>query len=292
MPKKRAKIGYKRAKGGKHRTKKELAQRAAPPLPTAPDVVTAVPPSPKRRKAAVAAEDKFAESARTCITETFCPISNESKRSAIACCYYYTFDAPPEEAWAGKGGTIGQICNELDFGGLNSYGSVRRVLYDVKVAMEGGWEYCPAKNAGSGGKNVLIPTGSYYSQLVADCMEDGLGLRTTMHIVNEERAEEDPPLQHVGLSAIMSAYHRLKPHVSGIKRVKQGSDDPEADWCKARFRWVLQLLIRLGEKDPTMDELKALGVLTAEAIRWLHDDAMEAKSDLKKRSRATYEGNQ
>ena len=30
----------------------------------------------------------------------------------------------------------------------------------------------------------------------------------------------------------------------------------------------------------------------AEAIRWLHDDAMEAKSDLKKRSRATYEGNQ
>ena len=59
MPKKRAKkIGRlnKQGKQGKHRTKKELAQRAAPPLPTAPDVVTAVPPSPKRRKAANACQ--------------------------------------------------------------------------------------------------------------------------------------------------------------------------------------------------------------------------------------------
>ncbi len=37
-----------------------------------------------------------------------------------------------------------------------------------------------------------------------------------MHVVNEERAAEDPPLQHVDLSAIMSAYLRLKPEVCCI----------------------------------------------------------------------------
>ena len=178
-------------KAGKHKTKNDQqVARAAPPLPTAPDAVNTVPPSPKRRKAAIAAEGKITSSAKP--PPGFCPISQESKRSAIACCYFYTFDAAPRSAWTGTDGTITQICNELDFGGTNSYGSVKNVLVDVEKAMEGGWEYCPARKSNSKEKsNVLIAIGGYYSQLVADCMEDGLGLRTTMHIVNEEREEDD-----------------------------------------------------------------------------------------------------
>ena len=43
------------------------------------------------------------------------------------------------------------ICNELPFGGTNSYSyectAVRSVLVDVHAAMHGGWEYCPARKA-------------------------------------------------------------------------------------------------------------------------------------------------
>ena len=62
MPKKkRAKIGNRRAKGGKKRTKADLAARASliTPLPKAPDAVNTVPPSPKRRRAAIVAEGKI-----------------------------------------------------------------------------------------------------------------------------------------------------------------------------------------------------------------------------------------
>ena len=48
------------------------------------------------------------------------PISAEAKRSAIASCYYYDFDAPPKSEWAGKDGTILSICRALPFGGTNS----------------------------------------------------------------------------------------------------------------------------------------------------------------------------
>ena len=69
MPKKGAKrIGRRNnhGKGGKNYTKKQKEQRASliTPLPKAPDAVNTVPPSPKRRKAAIAAEGKITSSAK------------------------------------------------------------------------------------------------------------------------------------------------------------------------------------------------------------------------------------
>ena len=197
MPKKRAKKltnkGKNCGKKGKNYTKKQEEQRASliTPLPKAPDAVNTIPPSPKRRRAAIVAEGKITSSAKP--PPGFCPISDECKRAAIACCYFYQFDGAPQEEWTGSDGTIVGICNELPFGGTNSYGSVRNVLINVKEAMDGGWEYSPAMKRGTGGSNVLIPTGSYYSQLVADHMEDGLGLRTTRDLLNEVRTDEGLP---------------------------------------------------------------------------------------------------
>lgn len=50
---------------------------------------------------------------------------------------------------------------------------------------------------------------------------------------------------HVGLSSVYSVCIRLNPVVTPISASKQGSNDPESDWVKARLKWVTQLAIWL-----------------------------------------------
>ena len=52
--------------------------------------------------------------------EDFNPISNASKRAAIAACYFFDHDSPPKKEWHGKDGTILSICRALPFGGTGA----------------------------------------------------------------------------------------------------------------------------------------------------------------------------
>ena len=46
-------------------------------------------------------------------------------------------------------------------------------------------------------------------------------------------------------SDINSCIHRMKPQVSCVHTLKQGSSDPLSNWSTARKTWVNQLLLRL-----------------------------------------------
>ena len=138
------------------------------------------------------------------------------------------------------------------------------VLEECSACIKSHTEYTGERRGGSGNHKPLIETGSFYMQMVADCMEEGLGLRTTMERVNKHRVAAG--LLHVGKSAVASAYHRACPVLAMVSRVKSGSNDPTDDWSRARFRWVAQLLIRLGVKEFTFEELVAAGVLEKDEI--------------------------
>ena len=43
----------------------------------------------------------------------------------------------------------------------------------------------------------------------------------------------------------------MKPRVTQVAKVSQGSDNPDSPWAKARFCFMKQLAIQFGILDPT-----------------------------------------
>jgi hypothetical protein len=84
-------------------------------------------------------------------------------------------------------------------------------------------------------------------QIIADHMEQGLGLRQTLEIVNEHRLQNGS--MDICLYTLYMAYLRLEPVVTAIKRSKQGSLDPESAWAIARKNQSQQMLIRFGAQE-------------------------------------------
>ena len=46
-------------------------------------------------------------------------------------------------------------------------------------------------------------------------------------------------------------YMKMKPQVSQVGKVSQGSHNPDSKWAKARFKFIKQLAIRFGKLDLT-----------------------------------------
>ena len=80
-------------------------------------------------------------------------------------------------------------------------------------------------NGLNGGARKLVVKGSVEEQIVADCLELGLGLRSTAAMVNNFRCAEGLQLMHVGVSAIYTAYKRMDAITCKIGKRKQGSKD-------------------------------------------------------------------
>ena len=97
-------------------------------------------------------------------------------------------------------------------------------------------------------KLALIQLGTADQQLVADCMEADLGLSLTMEMVNIMRRERGDIL--VSRNAVFSAHKRMQPVVTKIGLMKQGKKDPTTNWARARYRYVTQILIRIGVLTP------------------------------------------
>jgi hypothetical protein len=84
-------------------------------------------------------------------------------------------------------------------------------------------------------------------QILIDSMEQGYGLVTAMHQINEYREEEIMP--EIGLTTVRRTMNRLGPVLRKVKRRKQGNKEPTSPWAKARLRWATQVLVRLGEQE-------------------------------------------
>jgi hypothetical protein len=78
-----------------------------------------------------------------------------------------------------------------------------------------------------------VPLESLECQMVADCMEDGFGIKNTTMMVNAHRLENG--LEHVGESAVYNGYNRMLPKVSKIQKHAQsaGPEWERANWCAA-----------------------------------------------------------
>ena len=76
------------------------------------------------------------------------------------------------------------------------------------------------------------------------------------YTVNQhQEAHDEPSLTY---SAVYGCYKRLQPQVKTVQKGKQGSTDKNHPWCKARVRWVAQLLLRFKEiqyTDPLSENL-------------------------------------
>ena len=90
----------------------------------------------------------------------------------------------------------------------------------------------------------MITLTGVYAQIIADCLEDGYGLRMTTNMVNEYCRSQNLPSFTIG--PVHTAFGKLKPKVCRVKKRPQGSTDPNAPWSRARLNWVTQLLVRFG----------------------------------------------
>ena len=93
-------------------------------------------------------------------------------------------------------------------------------------------------------KNTMIPTDSPVAHIIADAVEDGWSERQVVVIANQYLLEQSQDF--ITRNQLRSLVHRMKPVVSAVEKAKQGSSDPDAPWSKARYNWILQLLVRFG----------------------------------------------
>lgn len=174
---------------------------------------------------------------------------------------------PNEEHWMGKDGVVSEIVRGLDLP-TGSRNMVKRVLEDILECARLNVAYSGSGSAGSGGSNKLILPGSVDEQYICDLIENGVSVGIATLLLNEKRIEAGR--DYVGLSAVHSAIERADPDISSVGKLKQGSFDKNSPWAKASYRWVKQLLIRLGKlpSDPSERcfDLSIIGKLVPQQI--------------------------
>jgi transposase len=194
-------------------------------------------------------------------------------RQMITGYYRLLLGSPPEttyrkgdrfQGWDGDDGVITNIMTTFSLEGVTEKLRIRKVLETVTEWSSRGILYEGQRTKGQGRKPLINSPQEY--QILIDSMEQGYGLVTAMHQINEYREEEIMP--EIGLTTVRRTMNRLGPVLRKVKRRKQGNKDPTSPWAKARLRWATQLLVRLGEHefDCTADENKYLGLTNTPAF--------------------------
>ena len=102
---------------------------------------------------------------------------------------------------------------------------------------------------------TFIKEGSKEQQLVADYRERGLSLTETTMLINRWCIKNGH--KTVCRSAVRTCEQKMKSVLTNIEKRPQGKKDINSNWAQCRFRWVAQLLIRLGYHDADPDNVKA-----------------------------------
>ena len=110
----------------------------------------------------------------------------------------------------------------------------------------------------------LISLDSPQAQIVADLMEAGLSIEKTFNLLNEHEYEQGNP--KISRSAVYNLLQRLKPKIINCQKRKQGRNNPQDDWSRARYLFTKQMSIRFGKltepfpRQPCMD-IRQIGSL-------------------------------
>jgi hypothetical protein len=168
----------------------------------------------------------------------------QATRLAIAYFYINILGAPPPEEWDGRDGTVVILRQSLKIP-KNSSGRVREIISQVHHCHCVGVRYTGERNSDGGlGRKVIIKKTSVEAQIIADAVEDGMSMAMAHALVNKHCAEAEQ--EPFSLSAVRTLILSLEPVVSPLEKLKQGDTDPGSAWSRARYNWVLQLLIRFG----------------------------------------------
>ena len=163
-----------------------------------------------------------------------------SLRNVIYYYYIHRLDAPHEEHWAGKEGTISIIRKHLELP-MHTRRKIRRTLEHIMMCIRAGTPF-EGKLGTTTGRHILIQSGSAEEELIARWMESHLGFRMTTMLVNEHRREEGK--ERVGVSAVMNAFYRLQPKVTIIEKVQSGGLNKA--WMDASYNIAKQMQIMMG----------------------------------------------
>lgn len=152
-----------------------------------------------------------------------------------------------EKPWHGKGGIVVQIRKALN---LNPTQYIDYVLFDVLECKSKGLTYT-GEGAPRKGRPPILSTDSEVAQIVADVLEHGGTFKMATQILNFHLMEksQEPGAERfdsVTYSCVRGLALRMKPTFVPVGKRKQGSNDPESDWARARYNFVTQLLIRYG----------------------------------------------
>ena len=98
-----------------------------------------------------------------------------------------------------------------------------------------------------------IKDGSIEQQMVADLRERALSFTETTYLINIECIKNGRT--EVSRSGVRTCEANMLREVLSIERRPQGNKDIDSKWAKCRYRWVTQLLVRLGLKPDLVDFL-------------------------------------
>jgi hypothetical protein len=163
----------------------------------------------------------------------------ESMRQLISL-HYTHMKTPPPQDWYGEGGTISLIVGKLD--SEVDRRTVYKVIRETYTCAVNGEVYDPSRKRRE--NKSSIAKGSEIEKLVADYREAGLSYSQTTLLINIHCTKLN--LRTVRRSAVVSCVARMKKTIRTVGKRPQGNPDKNSNWAKARFRWVAQLLIRLG----------------------------------------------
>ena len=178
--------------------------------------------------------------------------------------------------WRGREGTISNIQQALELGDGN-YKKIETVLRTTYDNIQKKEKYYGLTNW-RGGRQNTIKAGSEEEQILADKKQEGCSFTEVTDYINEWRNKyiaDYNPEDNVRRSAVINWYRKMSKVVTPINKRCQGNSDPSSNWAKARYRWITQLLIRLGMppddlsdfmKDGTLEECFSQDVLSSHKL--------------------------
>ena len=174
------------------------------------------------------------------------------KLNAIAYLFVHKYDGlrsgSLEKGWEGRNGIITSIRKDL---GLTRNTRTRTTTFQyifmgLIESERSGCEFSISHllQMKKGHRTPTIASDSPQAQIVADSLEAGLSINKTYHLLNEHEYEQGN--SKISTSAVYHLVKRLNPKIINVQKRKQGSNNPQDDWCRARHLFSKQILIRFG----------------------------------------------
>ena len=142
---------------------------------------------------------------------------------------------------------VKSICNTFN---ISSHCTVKRVIVNKKQSLDSSIGYHGNRKKYEKEQKWKIIQGSFEEHLISVWIERGSSFKTATKVYNAKfRSEFNLP--RVGVTAISNAMKRAKHITESTTSIPQTNQD-NIIHKQARYNWICQLLVRMGEKIPSV----------------------------------------